>query len=80
VDRDRVKGFIFGSWVDGSNRPYSDVDVGLDGGEPIAVEVRLAIEEELEQSNLPFIVEVVDFQQVSEQFKQVALQKTMPLN
>ena len=54
-----VGAYLFGSRVDGSSHPRSDVDVGVLGRSPLGLEVLVALEGSLEeQLGLP--VDVVD--------------------
>lgn len=68
------KVFIFGSRVNGQATEKSDLDVGIDAGEQISAEAILNIQADV--TDLPVMqkVEVVDFFNVSDDFKQVALQ------
>lgn len=67
---DRV--FIFGSQVAGKTRKFSDIDIGIKSSKAIPWWKLAAIDEALEESNLPYTVDVVDFNLVSEKFKKVA--------
>lgn len=74
------KVFLYGSRVTGKAWKWSDYDVGIMGDKPVPVMVKVEIEDELEKSDLPVVVEVVDFYNVGESFKQLALQKVEPWN
>ncbi len=65
--------FLFGSRASGSAEKFSDFDIGVKGGKPLPSELKVLIEEELEESSLPFIVDIVDFSLVSDNFKKVSL-------
>ena len=69
------KVFLYGSRVAGGARKWSDYDVGIWGKRPIPTMVKFEIEDELENSDLPVVVEVVDFCNVGEGFKQLAMQR-----
>lgn len=71
--------FIFGSRATNDNLRYSDVDIGIMGKEKIKGNLLTAIEEELENSRLPYRINLVDFQNVSSDFKKVALRKIISL-
>ncbi|MFH1727807.1 MAG: nucleotidyltransferase domain-containing protein [Pseudomonadota bacterium] len=66
--------FYFGSRVSGKGSERSDIDVGLLGTLQIPIEKMEKIKEDIE--NLPYLykIELVDFTQVSEEFKKVAMQ------
>lgn len=65
--------FLFGSRAIGNHNPKSDYDVGILGKEPIPEQIIPAIEEELENSDIIYKVDVVDFNHVSPRFKELAL-------
>lgn len=63
--------FVFGSRVRGDNQTYSDVDLGIeanDGGK-LPFDTLLQIKSALSDSNLPFIVDVVDFNNTDPDWK-----------
>jgi len=71
--------FLFGSRVIGDAHPYSDFDVGIVGKTPAPSMAMDAIKEELEESNLPVRVDVVDFLKIADSFKRVAMQNIIYL-
>lgn len=71
--------FIFGSRATDKARKFSDYDVGIMGKKPLPGGMLAMIEEALEESDLPFIVDVVDFSLVSDKFREVALSKVKKL-
>ena len=73
------KVFIFGSRVTGKASPFSDFDIGVMGKKPVSWKTLGLIEEALEDSDLPFTVDVVDFSQTSQKFQKSALSKTKTL-
>ena len=79
LDPKKYKVFIFGSRAKGKARKYSDYDIGILGKRPLPSYLKVLIEEALEESNLPFKVDIVDFSNVSEDFKKVALKKIKEL-
>lgn len=61
-----TKVFLFGSAVN-KNR-FRDVDIGVMGKvNPSAISL---LREDFEESNFPYVVDIVDFSQVSQGFKQ----------
>jgi predicted nucleotidyltransferase len=65
-----VKVFAFGSRVHGRNlKPFSDIDLCLRGDKPVTAEVMMKIRNELEDSMLPFKVDVVDWATLSPEFR-----------
>lgn len=71
--------FIFGSRATGKAKKFSDYDVGIIGRKPIPSHIKILIEEALEESDLPFRVDIVDFALVPEKFRELALSKTKRL-
>lgn len=71
--------FIFGSRVSGKSRKFSDIDLGILGKTRVPGHSIVKIQEELENSCLPYKVDVVDFTKVSEDFKSVALKQIISL-
>lgn len=74
------KVFLFGSRAKGDAWDRSDIDVGIEGDKPIPSEIKLKIEEEL--NNLPTLYkfDLVDFKAVSDEFKKETLKNIKPLN
>jgi len=70
--------FIFGSRATGSDEPYSDIDIGIEGA-PLSAKTLIELQEEFEESDLPFRVDIVDFSTVNDKFKQVAKQHIISL-
>ena len=79
LDLNRYRVFCFGSRVRPGGHDRSDIDIGIDGPQPIPAQAWLAIHEELERLPVLYPIDVVDFQRVSPMFRQVALQHSEPL-
>lgn len=69
LDRNTHQAFIFGSYVSGTDTNSSDIDIGIQGKTQLPGNKLVEIEEEFGNSELPYQVDVVDFNQVSKQFK-----------
>ena len=80
LDPQRDKAFIFGSRAVGKARKFSDIDIGIKSEKEINSLLLSDIEEAFEESNIPYTVDVVDFSQVSDKFKELAEQKIINLN
>lgn len=78
VDFARHRPVVFGSRADGTARRYSDIDVGL-AGEPLAFDRLARLAEALEDSELPYRVDVVNLAQTSHEFRTVALRTAITL-
>lgn len=64
--------FLFGSRATDRHHRYSDIDIGIEGKDSVPQSVMAQITGELEESDLPVQVDVVDFSRVSSEFKNVA--------
>jgi len=65
----------FGSRVDGTSRPYSDLDILLVGERAVTDGVVEALKDAFSVSNLPMMVDVLDWHAVSESFRAVLEQR-----
>lgn len=71
---EKVKVFLFGSRARGDNHRTSDVDIGLiPKGDYNKTKIFL-LKEQIENSNIPYKVQVVNFNNVSEEFKMERLE------
>jgi len=59
--------YLFGSRATGTNNPVSDFDIAIETADDISGELSLA-REHLEESNIPYIVDLVDLQATSSEF------------
>src|SRR3989338_7077001 len=66
--------FFFGSRVTGNGDERSDIDVGIEGPEEISVEVMGRLREEIENIPTLYKIQLVDFKNVSDEFRKVAMQ------
>lgn len=67
--------FLFGSRATDTNRHFSDYDIGIMGETPLSSSQLSQVKEELEESQLPIVVDVVDLKTVDPEFKQIAMRK-----
>lgn len=72
--------FLFGSRATGEASRFSDYDIGIAGKKPLSPLVKARIEEALEESDIPYTVELVDFFFLPQRFKDVALSRTQKLS
>ena len=79
LDRSQYQAFIFGSRTLPNHRKFCDLDVGIMGPSRLPASVLLQIKEDLSNSDLPYLADVVDFADVAEDFKKKALSSTIPL-
>ncbi len=73
LPEDAYKSFIFGSRANGTNRKFSDIDLGLQGPKALSPKEYIKIKNEFDDSDIPYRVDLVDFNNVSDKFKQVSL-------
>ena len=72
-----VKIVLFGSRARGDNNPAADIDIGLiPSGELDNTRIAL-LHEKIEDLNIPYKVEIVNFAEVSESFKKEALRQVI---
>jgi predicted nucleotidyltransferase len=80
LDKDKVKVFVFGSRAIGDSRKFSDIDVGIDmGGERVPAGVFLELQDRLSESDIPYVVDLVDFKNVNNGFRKLAMSKIINL-
>ena len=79
LDSKKYQIFVFGSRATEKAKKYSDYDIGIFGKNSVSWKVLAEIEEALEESDLPYKVDIVDFSLVSSDFKKVALSKIKKL-
>lgn len=77
LGNDNVRIFLFGSRARGDNAVASDVDIGVIPGEGFRKEKLALLRELIENLNVPYKVELVDFSEVSGQFRAEALKDTV---
>lgn len=63
-----VEVYVFGSRAGGRPRRVSDLDILLDAKRPISPEVILDLKEAFDESDLPWKVDLIDRQAISERF------------
>jgi predicted nucleotidyltransferase len=80
INPNETKVFIFGSRVNGTNVKFSDIDLGFESDKKIPYSLIMDIEDDFENSNIPYSVDIVDFSKVSNKFKEVAMKNIMYLN
>ena len=64
--------FIFGSRATGKNRKFSDLDLGINGPRSLTPKEYISIKNELEDSDIPYRVDLVDFAKVNNKFKKIS--------
>lgn len=73
------KTFVFGSRATGTNRAFSDIDLGIEGPKSLTPQEYIRIQNALEDSDIPYHVDLVDFKNVSEEFKRISQRNIIEL-
>ncbi|MFH1175247.1 MAG: nucleotidyltransferase domain-containing protein [bacterium] len=68
LDLSQYKVFFFGSRVFGGGSDRSDIDLGIEGKNPVPIREFENIKEEIEEIPILYKVELVDFKKVSPEF------------
>ena len=61
----------FGSRINGTSKTYSDLDLAVVGNGKLERRVKMLLREAFEESDLPFRVDVIDYNAVSESFREI---------
>lgn len=67
--------YLFGSRAMGKERMGSDIDLALDIGKPIEHKKILAIYHDIDRTNIPLKVDVVDMRKASQELKNDVLRE-----
>ena len=62
---------VFGSRLKGTNKPFSDLDLAFICKEKLDLKKLSRIKLKFEESNLPYRVDIVDYNRVSKGFKKI---------
>ncbi len=73
VPQDEFAVFLFGSRAVGNDRALSDIDVGILGNRSLPYIIKGDLESDLDESIVPFKIDLIDFYQVDKVFKNEAL-------
>lgn len=71
--------FVYGSRAGSNAQKWSDVDIGIRGEKEVPVRKLALIAEDLENSKIPYKVDVVDFTKTSTDFSKLALKEIIKL-
>jgi predicted nucleotidyltransferase len=75
IANNNFKVFLFGSRACGNEKKMSDIDIGILGNEKFPLQLKFKIQEAIEESIVPFKVDIIDFFNVDGNFKEEALKK-----
>jgi predicted nucleotidyltransferase len=74
------KVFVFGSRARGDHKKTSDLDIAIEGNEPLSLSKRATLELAFSESALPFRVDIVDLHTVDAGFRSIILRDGVPLS
>jgi len=80
LDLNEYQLFFFGSRVSGKGDSRSDIDVGIQGRQKLPFVAKMQIEEDLENLPTLYSIDFVDFENVSEDFRELAEKNIEYLN
>lgn len=63
--------WIFGSRAKGKPKKFSDLDIVIDASQPMPLSLLAALNHDFDESNLPFKVDVVDWNNINELFQKL---------
>ncbi len=66
---------LYGSRARGNARSNSDYDIALKSAEPISPAILSQIKFRLEESNIPFKIDIVDFLKISDELRRSILKE-----
>ena len=76
---DGVRVWVFGSRATWVTKDSSDLDLALEGDTDIPQRSLSALEMAFEDSDLPFVVDIVDVNRIGERFRQIVAKQRVPL-
>ena len=62
---------VFGSRIKGTHQKFSDLDLCLKSNKSVSLEDIAELKERLRDSDLPFIVDIINYHDVSDGFKKI---------
>lgn len=75
VDTRQWRPVIFDSRITGKAQRFSDIDLGFIGTKPLPLDVESKHWDVLDDSDVPYVVDIVDFSQTEKGFRKVAEKK-----
>jgi uncharacterized protein len=75
----RSKVWVFGSRATRRARRYSDLDLAIDAGRCLTLDETARLAEAFSDSDLPYRVDVVDWQAIDDRFRQAITGQRVPL-
>ncbi len=75
-----AKTMVFGSRIKGNAKPFSDLDIAIDNGQPLDIEILTQLKNDFSDSHLTIKVDIVDWHTIDENFKTVITHKYLWLD
>ena len=72
--------WVFGSRANWATKDSSDLDLAVEGADALDYKAMVGLEVALEESDLPYTVDVVDLNAVSQEFKKIVEDQRIPLS
>lgn len=72
--------YLFGSWAIGKPRRSSDIDVGVYAPHPLPIGTLATLRERLEESAIPYRVEIVDLAETDAAFRDTVIRQGVRWN
>ena len=71
--------WVFGSRATGRARRYSDLDIAIDAGRRLSLDETAILAETFGESDLPYRVDIVDWQAIDHRFRRLIAAERLPL-
>lgn len=72
-----VKIYLFGSYAKGTARSSSDVDIAILPSDHLPASILVQLRDKLEESTIPYFVDVVDLSKVDKNFREQVLSEAI---
>jgi uncharacterized protein len=79
VDTATWQPVVFGSRASGRAQQFSDIDLGFIGPVPLPERIQAQLWDALDESDIPYVVDIVDLTTAGAEFRQVAEQAMVRL-
>ena len=71
--------WVFGSRIKGTAKPYSDLDLVIVGPQKLPQQLYYQLKDAMEESDLPYRVDVLDWHRISPEFRSLIQQNHVVL-
>ena len=80
IPKNQARVYLYGSWARGEERPTSDIDIGVCPLQEISPALLSDLSEALEESAVPYRVEVVNLDETSKAFRERVFEEGVSWN